>query len=62
MVVHDELDIPFGTIRLKLGGGDNGHNGLRSVTSALGTRDYFRVRVGIGRPPGPDGPGGLRPA
>ena len=52
VVVHDELDIPFGTIRLKLGGGDNGHNGLRSVTSALGTRDYFRVRVGIGRPPG----------
>jgi PTH1 family peptidyl-tRNA hydrolase len=52
VVVHDELDIPFGTIRLKQGGGDNGHNGLRSVTSALGTRDYFRVRVGIGRPPG----------
>jgi PTH1 family peptidyl-tRNA hydrolase len=52
VVVHDELDIPFGTIRLKLGGGDNGHNGLRSVTSALGTRDYFRVRVGIGRPAG----------
>jgi PTH1 family peptidyl-tRNA hydrolase len=52
VVVHDELDIPFGTVRLKLGGGDNGHNGLRSVTAALGTRDYFRVRVGIGRPPG----------
>jgi PTH1 family peptidyl-tRNA hydrolase len=52
VVVHDELDVPFGTIRLKLGGGDNGHNGLRSVTSALGTRNYFRVRVGIGRPPG----------
>jgi PTH1 family peptidyl-tRNA hydrolase len=52
VVIHDELDIPFDTIRLKLGGGDNGHNGLRSVTSALGTRDYFRVRVGIGRPPG----------
>jgi peptidyl-tRNA hydrolase, PTH1 family len=52
VVVHDELDIPFGSIRLKLGGGDNGHNGLRSVTSALGTRDYYRVRVGIGRPPG----------
>jgi peptidyl-tRNA hydrolase, PTH1 family len=52
VVVHDELDIPFGDVRLKLGGGDNGHNGLRSVTSALGTRDYFRVRVGIGRPPG----------
>src|SRR5262249_57696153 len=52
VVVHDELDLPFGALRLKLGGGDNGHNGLRSVTAALGTRDYFRVRVGIGRPPG----------
>jgi PTH1 family peptidyl-tRNA hydrolase len=52
VVIHDELDIPFDTIRLKLGGGDNGHNGLRSVTSALGSRDYYRVRVGIGRPPG----------
>lgn len=51
-VIHDELDIPFGTVRLKLGGGDNGHNGLRSVTAALATRDYYRVRVGIGRPPG----------
>ncbi len=52
VVVHDELDLPFGTVRLKLGGGDNGHNGLRSVTSALGSRDYYRIRVGIGRPPG----------
>jgi peptidyl-tRNA hydrolase, PTH1 family len=52
VVLHDELDLPFGTIRLKLGGGDNGHNGLRSVTAALGTRDYHRVRIGIGRPPG----------
>jgi peptidyl-tRNA hydrolase, PTH1 family len=52
VVVHDELDLPLGTLRLKQGGGDNGHNGLRSVTSALGTKDYFRVRVGIGRPPG----------
>ncbi len=52
VVIHDELDIPFGTIRIKRGGGDNGHNGLRSVTAALGTRDYLRVRVGIGRPPG----------
>jgi PTH1 family peptidyl-tRNA hydrolase len=52
IVVHDELDLPFGAIRLKTGGGDNGHNGLRSVTAALGTRDYHRVRVGIGRPPG----------
>jgi peptidyl-tRNA hydrolase, PTH1 family len=52
VVVHDELDIGFGTLRLKLGGGDNGHNGLRSVSAALGTRDYYRVRFGIGRPPG----------
>jgi peptidyl-tRNA hydrolase, PTH1 family len=52
VVIHDELDIPFGALRLKLGGGDNGHNGLRSITGALGTRDYHRVRFGIGRPPG----------
>ena len=52
VVIHDELDISFGEVRLKLGGGDNGHNGLRSITSALGTRDYYRVRFGIGRPPG----------
>ena len=52
VVVHDELDLPFETMRVKLGGGDNGHNGLRSIRSALGTGDYFRVRVGVGRPPG----------
>ncbi len=52
VVVHDELDLAFGAVRLKLGGGDNGHNGLRSITSALGTRDYYRTRIGIGRPPG----------
>ena len=52
VVVHDELDIPFGAVRLKLGGGDNGHNGLRSITRSLGTNDYYRVRIGIGRPPG----------
>lgn len=52
LVLHDELDVPFGTIRLKLGGGDNGHNGLRSITSALRTKDYYRLRIGIGRPPG----------
>jgi len=52
IVVHDELDLPFATLRLKLGGGDNGHNGLRSITSSLGTRDYYRARFGIGRPPG----------
>ena len=52
VVIHDELDIPFGAIRLKQGGGDNGHNGLRSISQALGTPDYYRVRFGIGRPPG----------
>lgn len=52
IVVHDELDIPFGDLRLKLGGGEGGHNGLRSVTRSLGTKDYLRVRVGVGRPPG----------
>ncbi|HYZ55375.1 MAG TPA: aminoacyl-tRNA hydrolase [Streptosporangiaceae bacterium] len=52
LVIHDELDIPFGSVRLKLDGGDNGHNGLRSVTQALGTNAYYRVRFGIGRPPG----------
>lgn len=52
VVIHDELDLPFGVLRLKQGGGDGGHNGLRSVTAALGTRDYLRVRIGIGRPPG----------
>ncbi|WUH97554.1 aminoacyl-tRNA hydrolase [Spirillospora sp. NBC_00431] len=52
VVVHDELDIPFGAVRLKEGGGDNGHNGLRSVTKSLGTREYLRVRFGVGRPPG----------
>ena len=56
VVVHDELDIPYGAVRLKRGGGDNGHNGLRSLTSALGSRDYLRVRVGIGRPPGRQDP------
>lgn len=52
VIVHDELDIDFGTIRLKLGGGEGGHNGLRSTTQHLGTKDYLRVRVGVGRPPG----------
>ena len=52
IVVHDELDIDFGRIRLKLGGGEGGHNGLRSVASALGTKDFQRVRIGVGRPPG----------
>ncbi|MFF0816054.1 aminoacyl-tRNA hydrolase [Rhodococcus sp. NPDC003318] len=52
VVVHDELDLDFGTLRLKLGGGEGGHNGLRSISQALGTKDYLRTRVGIGRPPG----------
>ncbi|NED95067.1 aminoacyl-tRNA hydrolase [Phytoactinopolyspora alkaliphila] len=52
VVVHDELDLPFGTLRIKRGGGDNGHNGLRSVRASLGTGDYIRIRFGIGRPPG----------
>ena len=52
IVVHDELDVPYGALRAKLGGGDNGHNGLKSISKVLGTRDYLRVRFGIGRPPG----------
>ncbi len=52
IVLHDELDIAFGRIRLKLGGGEGGHNGLRSLVNALGTKDFQRVRIGIGRPPG----------
>ena len=56
IVVHDDLDLGFGVIRLKLGGGEGGHNGLRSITSSIGTRDYLRVRFGIGRPPGRQDP------
>lgn len=52
VVVHDELDLDFGQLRLKTGGGDNGHNGLRSIRAHLGTGDFHRVRFGIGRPPG----------
>ncbi|HEX7187428.1 MAG TPA: aminoacyl-tRNA hydrolase [Actinomycetes bacterium] len=52
VVVHDELDLPFGGLRLKLGGGDNGHNGLKAVRRSLGTGEFHRVRIGIGRPPG----------
>lgn len=52
IVVHDELDIPFDTVRLKRGGGHGGHNGLRDLAKALGSPDFTRVRVGIGRPPG----------
>lgn len=52
LVVHDELDLPPDVVRLKRGGGEGGHNGVRSVSAALGTRDFVRLRVGIGRPPG----------
>lgn len=52
VVIHDELDVSFGAVRLKQGGGDNGHNGLRSISQSLGTRDYYRARFGVGRPPG----------
>ena len=52
VVVHDELDVPFGAVKLKLGGGDGGHNGLKSLRRSLGTGDFLRVRFGIGRPPG----------
>jgi PTH1 family peptidyl-tRNA hydrolase len=56
VVVHDDLDLPYGALRLKLGGGDGGHNGLRSVRAALGTGEFLRVRFGIGRPPGRQDP------
>ncbi|MGW5241812.1 aminoacyl-tRNA hydrolase [Monashia sp. NPDC004114] len=56
VVVHDELDIEAGAVRLKKGGGEGGHNGLRSVSQSIGTKDYLRVRVGIGRPPGRQDP------
>lgn len=56
VAVHDELDLPFGSLRLKFGGGDNGHNGLKSMRRSLGTGDFFRARFGIGRPPGRQDP------
>jgi PTH1 family peptidyl-tRNA hydrolase len=52
VVIHDDLDLDYGVLKLKRGGGEGGHNGLRSVSACLGTRDYLRVRFGIGRPPG----------
>ncbi|MCQ9352621.1 aminoacyl-tRNA hydrolase [Corynebacterium sp. 153RC1] len=51
VVLHDELDIPAGTVRVKAGGNENGHNGLKSTSAELGTRDYVRIKMGIGRPP-----------
>ena len=56
IVIHDELDIPFNTIRIKQGGGDNGHNGLKDLTMHFGGPGYYRVRMGIGRPAGPQAP------
>ena len=56
IALHDELDIPFQAIRIKYGGGDNGHNGLKSVTSGLSSSDYYRIRLGIGRPIGEQDP------
>ena len=52
IVVHDEIDIPFDTVKLKRGGGEGGHNGLRDISKAMGSKDYLRVRAGVGRPPG----------
>src|SRR5699024_32251 len=52
LLIHDELDLPPHTLRLKRGGGEGGHNGLKSTSAALGTKDYLRLRVGVGRPPG----------
>ncbi|WP_435203995.1 aminoacyl-tRNA hydrolase [Micromonospora sp. bgisy143] len=56
VAVHDELDIDFGQVRIKFGGGEGGHNGLRSMSKSLGTKDYVRVRFGVGRPPGRQDP------
>ena len=56
IALHDELDIEFATIRIKFAGGENGHNGLKSMTSSLGGPEYFRIRLGIGRPPGRQDP------
>ncbi len=56
IVIHDELDIDFGRIRTKFGGGDNGHNGLKSIRKVIGTGDFYRVRWGVGRPPGRQDP------
>ncbi len=56
IAIHDELDIDFATLRTKLGGGDNGHNGLKSMRASLGSGEFYRVRAGIGRPPGRQSP------
>ena len=56
VVLHDELDLPFDSLKVKQGGGHGGHNGLRDIAKALGTPDFLRVRIGIGRPPGQQDP------
>jgi PTH1 family peptidyl-tRNA hydrolase len=56
VALHDELDVPFGQVRVKRGGGEGGHNGLRSMSKSLGSKDYARVRFGVGRPPGRQDP------
>ncbi len=56
LVLHDEMDLPLGRMKLKLGGGDAGHNGIASIAQELGTRDFYRLRLGVGRPTGPTGP------
>ena len=56
IAVHDELDLPFNALRIKQGGGDNGHNGLKSLTASFSTPDYYRIRMGIGRPIGDQDP------
>lgn len=56
VAIHDELDLPFDTLRVKLGGGDNGHNGLRSIRKSMDSGDFYRIRVGIGRPSGRQSP------
>ena len=56
VAVHDELDLPYGQVRVKRGGGEGGHNGLRSMSRSLGTKEYVRVRFGVGRPPGRQDP------
>ena len=56
IAIHDELDLPFNNLRIKLGGGDNGHNGLKSLTASFSSADYYRIRMGIGRPIGEQDP------
>ena len=62
IAIHDELDLDPGQLRVKFGGGDNGHNGLRSIRKSIGSGDFFRVRIGVGRPPGRQACGATRPA